>query len=123
MKQNRAARRRQLSAAETISAVANLAAGLAEPARAAEVTRHYAALLSAMNGSVDARGEQDGLCAFEAVAILLGQMIGGGPERGRPGILSYVTHRALYHANEAEQVGGAARFEIGPDDVGQGGHA
>ena len=81
------------------------------------------ALLKAMNGSVDAKGEQDALCAFEAVAILLGQMLGGAPADGRPGILSYVTHRALFHAAYVAQVGAAAPFEVGPDDVGQGGHA
>ena len=113
----------QPSPSEATAQVANLAAGLAEPSRAAEVVRHHAALLKAMNNSVDANGEQDALCAFEAVAILLGQMLGGAPSDGRPGILSYVTHRALFHAAYLAQAGAAAPFEVGPDDVGQGGHA
>lgn len=115
--------RRHLSEAETATVIATLAAGLAEPRCAAEVARHHAALLSAMNSSVDANGEQDALSSFEAIAILLGQMIGGAPSSSRPGILSFITHRALFHAAAAEHTGGAARFQVVPDDDGEGGHA
>lgn len=107
----------------TAADVANLAAGLAEPARTAEVAKHHAALLRAMNSSVDAKGEQDALCAFEAIAILLGQMTGGAQAESRPGILSYITHRALFHAARSDEAGEAARFEVEPDDMGQEGHA
>ena len=118
-----AAAPKHLSQAETATAVANLAAGLAEPRRAAEVVRHHAALLSAMNASCDANGEQDALCAFEAIAILLGQMLGGASPSRRPGVLSFITHRALFHAGATEQTGGAAHFLVVPDDDGHGGHA
>ena len=103
--------------------VVMLAAGLADPRRAAEVAKHNTALFAAMNGSVDLLGEQDALCAFEAVAVLLGHMVGNMPERAARGMLVYVGQRAAYHAGYSRGAGSAAPFKVSQDDIGQGGHA
>ncbi len=102
---------------------ANIAASLREPSRQAETIRHHAALINAMNGSHDERGEQDALAVLEAFAMALGQIVCSMPDADRQGHLNYVMLRAVAFAEIAVDQRVGARFYVEPDDLGQGGHA
>jgi hypothetical protein len=74
-----------------------LAAGLNEPARFAETRRHFEAVNAALNRS-HVNGQQDALCVFEAMAMMLGQLTGALSQRERDEFLGYVVVRANEHA-------------------------
>lgn len=104
--------------------VARIAAGLLEPARLQEINRHHRALLAALNQSYTppaapgGRGTQDALTVFEAIAMLLGQMIGNSNADEAHGTLEYLRRRALRYAPAAVAEGVAADHAYEPGATG-----
>lgn len=95
------------AADDTGGMVAELAAGLREPGREEETSRHHRAILAALNAS-HKDGVQDTLTVFEALARLLATLVGGMGEAEARGVLTYVTWRALKHAPAARAAGAVA---------------
>lgn len=96
-----------MSIDENYASVAALAKGLDDPVRAAEVRRHFKALNHALNHS-HVNGEQDGLCVFEAMALMLGQLTGALSPKERSDFLAYVMVRADQFAPMFSGAGKAA---------------
>ncbi len=93
--------------AQTRRRANEIAGNLADPARHAEIDRHFRAINAALNNS-HVNGEQDALCLFEAMAYQLAQLIGALSEKEQQAFLTYVMSRALQLAPEFRSAGKAA---------------
>lgn len=85
-------------------------------ARMAECQRYYAALLKTLN-TTHHDGEQDAFALFEALSMVLGQILGNHPANIQGGILTYIRDRAIHHADVFKAAGKAAPYivEAAPD--------
>lgn len=97
----------------------NIAAGLKEPGRARNVKRYHRALLETMNRTTDPDGTQDPLEVCEAVAMLIGQIVGSFDVAEE--LVEYIAHRAVGHGKDAARAGTSAMFVI-ERESGKGGH-
>lgn len=102
---------------EIIREIANLAAGLKEPARARDVRRYHEALLKTMNRTTDPDGSQDALAVCEAISLLIGQIIGGSGIG--QGMIQYIAYRASQHAEDARRSGIAAMHMVEREPTGR----
>lgn len=93
------------------SRIREIAKGLDDPQRFAETRRHFEAINRALNES-HTGGEQDSLCIFEAMGMMLAQLTGALSERERASLLTYAVVRADQLAPEFRKAGKAAAHLI-----------
>lgn len=97
---------------ERLVRVANIAKGLDDPARQAEMARHHKAIIAALNNS-HTNGEQDALSVFEAIAHTLAQLLANQPEHVQAGTLEFIVTRARILAPEYAAAGKGAESRFG----------
>jgi len=82
-------------------------------ARFAEAERYRVALLTALNDT-HINGYQDGLCVYEGIAMVLGQLIGSQESDQQHGAIAYISDRALHHGSIFHEKGLTATHMINP---------
>jgi hypothetical protein len=97
--------------ADAYSRIAKIAEGLDDPQRMAEVRQHFEAVNGALNNS-HVGGQQDSLCVFEAMGLMLAQLTGALSQQERESLLTYTIVRADMLASEFRKAGKAAAHLI-----------
>lgn len=91
----------------------NLAANVwDDPERSAECQKYYEVLVDTLNSTAGADGTQDALCLFEALSILIGQLLANNDDTQARGFLEFISQRAMSHRPGFREAGTGARHFV-----------